>query len=115
MLTIFFIRIKTESINLVCEGINLLLYSKMSETIIPIDKISSSRMDGCSAAPSSGFLCHNQAYASWVIGDSFRQYFSFTLSNQDYKGAHGLSSRLSIALALNSIIVISIFIYKLLD
>ena len=50
-----------------------------------------------------------------VIGDSFRQYFSFTLSNQEYKGAHGLSSRLSIALALNSITVISIFIYKLLD
>ena len=49
-----------------------------------------------------------------IIGDSFRQYFSFTLSNQDYKGAHGLSSRLSIALALNSIIVLSILIYKLL-
>ena len=86
----------------------------MSETIIPIDKISSVEW---MAVPlllvlvSYAIIRHMQV---GVIGDSFRQYFSFTLSNQDYKGAHGLSSRLSIALALNSIIVISIFIYKLL-
>jgi len=86
----------------------------MSETIIPIDKISSVEW---MAVPlllvlvSYAIIRHMQV---GIIGDSFRQYFSFTLSNQDYKGAHGLSSRLSIALALNSIIVLSILIYKLL-
>ena len=86
----------------------------MSETIIPIDKISSVEW---MAVPlllvlvSYAIIRHMQV---GFIGDSFRQYFSFALSNQDYKGAHGLSSRLSIALVLNSIIVISILIYKLL-
>ena len=86
----------------------------MNETGIPIDKISSIEW---MAFPlflvlvSYAIIRHMQV---GIIGDSFRQYFSFTLSNQDYKGAHGLSSRLSIALALNSIIVISILIYKLL-
>ena len=87
----------------------------MSETIIPIDKISSIEwmiVPLLLVLVSYAIIRHMQV---GVIGDSFRQYFSFTLSNQDYKGAHGLSSRLSIALALNSITVISIFIYKLLD
>jgi len=48
-----------------------------------------------------------------IIGDSIRQYFSFSLSNQVYKGPSGLSGRLSFALILNSIIVISILIYKI--
>jgi hypothetical protein len=86
----------------------------MSETFIPIDKISSIEwmiVPLLLVLISYAIIRHMQV---GVIADSFRQYFSFTLSNQDYKGAHGLSSRLSIALALNSIIVISIFIYKLL-
>ena len=86
----------------------------MNATGIPIDKISSIEwmvLPLLLVLVSYAIIRHMQV---GVIGDSFRQYFSFTLSNQDYKGAHGLSSRLSIALALNSIIVISIFIYKLL-
>ena len=86
----------------------------MNETGIPIDKISSIEwmtVPLLLVLVSYAIIRHMQV---GIIGDSFRQYFSFTLSNQDYKGAHGLSSRLSIALALNSIIVISILIYKLL-
>ena len=86
----------------------------MNETGIPIDKISSIEwmvVPLLLVLVSYAIIRHMQV---GVIGDSFRQYFSFTLSNQDYKGAHGLSSRLSIALAVNSIIVISILIYKLL-
>jgi hypothetical protein len=86
----------------------------MNETGIPIDKISSIEwmtVPLLLVLVSYAIIRHMQV---GVIGDSFRQYFSFTLSNQDYKGAHGLSSRLSIALVLNSIIVISILIYKLL-
>ena len=86
----------------------------MNATGIPIDKISSIEwmvLPLLLVLVSYAIIRHMQV---GVIGDSFRQYFSFTLSNQEYKGAHGLSSRLSIALALNSIIVISIFIYKLL-
>jgi hypothetical protein len=86
----------------------------MNETGIPIDKISSIEwmtVPLLLVLLSYAIIRHMQV---GIIGDSFRQYLSFTLSNQDYKGAHGLSSRLSIALALNSIIVISILIYKLL-
>ena len=86
----------------------------MSETFIPIDKISSIEwmiVPLLLVLISYAIIRHMQV---GVIADSFRQYFSFTLSNQDYKGAHGLSSRLSIALVLNSMIVISILIYKLL-
>jgi len=86
----------------------------MNATGIPIDKISSIEwmvLPLLLVLVSYAIIRHMQV---GVIGDSFRQYFSFTLSNQEYKGAHGLSSRLSIALVLNSIIVISIFIYKLL-
>ena len=86
----------------------------MNETGIPIDKISSIEwmvVPLLLVLVSYAIIRHMQV---GVIGDSFRQYFSFTLSNQDYKGAHGLSSRLSIALVLNSIIIISILIYKLL-
>ena len=86
----------------------------MNETGIPIDKISAIEwmvLPLFLVLVSYAIIRHMQV---GIIGDSFRQYFSFTLSNQDYKGAHGLSSRLSIALALNSIIVISILIYKLL-
>ena len=86
----------------------------MNETGIPIDKISSIEwmvLPLLLVLVSYAIIRHMQV---GVIGDSFRQYFSFTLSNQDYKGAHGLSSRLSIALVLNSIIIISILIYKLL-
>jgi hypothetical protein len=86
----------------------------MNETGIPIDKISSIEwmvVPLLLVLVSYAIIRHMQV---GVIGDSLRQYFSFTLSNQAYKGAHGLSSRLSIALALNSIIVISILIYKLL-
>lgn len=86
----------------------------MNETLIPIDKISSVEwmvVPLLFVLVSYAIIRHMQV---GVIEDSFRQYFSFTLTNQDYKGAHGLSSRLSIFLALNSIIVISILIYKLL-
>ena len=86
----------------------------MNATGIPIDKISSIEwmvLPLLLVLVSYAIIRHMQV---GVIGDSFRQYFSFTLSNQDYKGAHGLSSRLSIALVLNSMIVISILIYKLL-
>ena len=86
----------------------------MNEKGIPIDKISSIEwmvLPLLLVLVSYAIIRHMQV---GIIGDSFREYFSFTLSNQDYKGAHGLSSRLSIALALNSIIVISILIYKLL-
>tara|TARA_B110000285_G_scaffold63481_1_gene73045 strand:- start:73 stop:774 length:702 start_codon:yes stop_codon:yes gene_type:complete len=86
----------------------------MNEIGIPIDKISSIEwmvLPLLLVLVSYAVIRHMQV---GIIGDSFRQYFSFTLSNQDYKGSHGLSSRLSIALALNSVIVISILIYKLL-
>ena len=86
----------------------------MNETGIPIDKISSIEwmvLPLLLVLVSYAIIRHMQV---GVIGDSFRLCFSFTLSNQDYKGAHGLSSRLSIALALNSVIVISILIYKFL-
>ena len=86
----------------------------MNEKGIPIDKISAIEwmvLPLFLVLVSYAIIRHMQV---GIIGDSFRQYFSFTLSNQDYKGAHGLSSRLSIALVLNSIIVISILIYKLL-
>ena len=86
----------------------------MNEIGLPINKISSIEwmvLPLLLVLVSYAVIRHMQV---GIIGDSFRQYFSFTLSNQDYKGAHGLSSRLSIALALNSIIVISILIYKLL-
>ncbi len=86
----------------------------MNEIGLPINKISSIEwmvLPLLLVLVSYAIIRHMQV---GIIGDSFREYFSFTLSNQDYKGAHGLSSRLSIALALNSIIVISILIYKLL-
>ena len=86
----------------------------MNEKGIPIDKIYAIEwmvLPLFLVLVSYAIIRHMQV---GIIGDSFRQYFSFTLSNQDYKGAHGLSSRLSIALVLNSIIVISILIYKLL-
>jgi hypothetical protein len=86
----------------------------MNEIGVPINKISSIEwmvLPLLLVLVSYAIIRHMQV---GIIGDSFREYFSFTLSNQDYKGAHGLSSRLSIALALNSIIVISILIYKLL-
>ena len=97
-----------------CEGINLFLYSKMNQTGIPIDKISTIEwmlVPLLIVLVSYAIIRHMQV---GVIANAFRQCFSFSLSNQDYKGAHGLSSRLSIALVLNSIIVISILIYKLL-
>ena len=86
----------------------------MNEIGIPIDKISSIEwmvLPLLLVLVVYAIIRHMQI---GIIGDSFRQYFSFTLSNQDYKAAHGLSSRLSMALAINSIIVISILIYKLL-
>ena len=97
-----------------CYGINLFLYSQMNQTGIPIDKISSIEwmlVPLLIVLVSYAIIRHMQV---GVISNAFRQCFSFSLSNQDYKGAHGLSSRLSIALVLNSIIVISILIYKLL-
>jgi hypothetical protein len=86
----------------------------MNQTGISIDKISSIEwmlVPLLIVLVSYAIIRHMQV---GVIANAFRQCFSFSLSNQDYKGAHGLSSRLSIALVLNSIIVISILIYKLL-
>ena len=86
----------------------------MNQKGIPIDKISSIEwmlVPLLIVLVSYAIIRHMQV---GVITNAFRQCFSFSLSNQDYQGAHGLSSGLSIALVLNSIIVISIFIYKLL-
>ena len=86
----------------------------MNETGIPIDTISSVEwmlIPLIIVLVSYAIIRHMKA---GVIGDAFHQYFSFTLSNQDYKAAHGLSSRLSVALVFNSIIVISILLYKIL-
>ena len=87
----------------------------MNQTGIPIDKITSIEwmlVPLMIVLVSYAIIRHMQV---GVISNSFRQCFSFSLSNQDYKGAHGLSSRLSMALVFNSIIVISILIYKLLS
>ena len=81
----------------------------MNQAGIPIDKISSIEwmlVPLLIVLVSYAIIRHMQV---GVITNAFRQCFSFSLSNQDYKGAHGLSSRLSIALVFNSVIIISIF------
>jgi len=85
----------------------------MNEVRIPIEKISTIEW---MVIPlfliliSYAIIRHMQV---GIIGDTLRQYFSFSLSNQVYKRTGGLSGRLSMALILNSIIAMSILVYKL--
>lgn len=86
----------------------------MNETGIPIEKITSIEwmmIPLFLILVSYAIIRHLQV---GVIGDSLRQYFSFSLSNQVYKVNNGLSGRLSFALIINSIVAISILVYKLL-